>query len=514
MTFQEKLQFLMKITQTSNKELANNISVDPSLISLLRTGRRKMPQNLSHVRKMASYFARHCNAEYQRQAVAEMLELPALRSDTSVSRLEQTLFRWLCGEEDPVSRLLDVLTEVPVSEAVSAIPPVNENTALSETSGPENQFFFGDSGRLEAFRRSLQLYPADPYSAEFFVISDESVDWLMDDYALRKDFMSKFLSGLQNGMKVHQIMPSMNLLNRCVASIRQWLPLYATGQVNAYYYPRLRDNLYSRSMLILPGAYAMVSTSVGPDFTDHITFLTTDPQLIDAFCREFHTLLSQCRPALKTSTDPEMAFQFFHKILYQKGDMAQMVSPISAPTAPAALLEDCIASTQDSSLQDTFRLYLDTESSLEEWLKTNTFLDLSRLPSLQEILTGKVPVITPCHPAPDRPFYTPQRYLLHLRNIFRLMEQYENYHFVPIDDKIPSTFNLITAESGSALLVKTTPPMLFLEIDRPIIVQACQEYLYRQAGQIGYKGIYREKIKSRIRTLIQETEQYLKQTIS
>ena len=41
MTFQEKLQFLMKITQTSNKELAANISVDPSLISLLRTGRRK-----------------------------------------------------------------------------------------------------------------------------------------------------------------------------------------------------------------------------------------------------------------------------------------------------------------------------------------------------------------------------------------------------------------------------------------------------------------------------------------
>ena len=45
-----------------------------------------------------------------------------------------------------------------------------------------------------------------------------------------------------------------------------------------------------------------------------------------------------------------------------------------------------------------------------------------------------------------------------------------------------------------------------MEIDRPIIVQACQEYLYRQAGQIGYKGIYRDKIKSRIRSLIQEVE--------
>ena len=56
------------------------------------------------------------------------------------------------------------------------------------------------------------------------------------------------------------------------------------------------------------------------------------------------------------------------------------------------------------------------------------------------------------------------------------------------------------------MLIKTSQPALFMEIDRPMIVQACQEYLYRQAGQIGYKGIYREKTKSRIRSLIQEVE--------
>lgn len=45
MQFNDKLIFLMNITHTSNKELANNISVDPSLISLLHTGKRKQPQN-------------------------------------------------------------------------------------------------------------------------------------------------------------------------------------------------------------------------------------------------------------------------------------------------------------------------------------------------------------------------------------------------------------------------------------------------------------------------------------
>ena len=107
---------------------------------------------------------------------------------------------------------------------------------------------------------------------------------------------------------------------------------------------------------------------------------------------------------------------------------------------------------------------------------------------------------------PEQPCYTPERYILHLRNILRLLDQYENYHFVPVDDESQLRFNLITAEGGPAILVKNTPPALFLEIERPIIVQSCQEYLYRLAGQIGYRGIYREKIKSRIRTLIQELE--------
>ena len=508
MTFQEKLQFLMKITQTSNKELAANISVDPSLISLLRTGRRKMPQNHTHIQKMAAYFARHCSAEYQRQAIAEMLDMPILRSDIPVSRMEQAMYQWLCGESDPVSRLLNVLADVPVSPSDVTVPPVSmENLNLpKENSMPETQFFFGDNGRLEAFRQSLQLYTENVYSSEFLITSDESVDWLMDDYILRKDFMMKFLSALQRGMRIRQIMPSMNLLSRCVDSIRQWLPLYATGQVEAYYYPRLRDNLYSRGLVILPGVYAMVSTSIGPDYTEHITMLTTNPQLIEGLTREFYTLLSQCRPALKIFSDPDTASKCFRNILNKSGDIVQLVSPLSAQTAPSTLLEECINSTDNRALKETYQLYMDSGEFFENRLKTNTYVDLSRLPSAQDILTTEIPVVFPYMIMPNQPCYTPERYILHLRNILRLLDQYENYHFVPVDDESQYRFNLITAEGGTAILVKNTPPALFMEIDRPIIVQSCQEYLYRQAGQIGYKGIYREKIKSRIRTLIQELE--------
>lgn len=64
MQFSNKLNFLMNITNTSNKELAEGISVDRSLISLLRSGKRKTPRNHDHIRHMASFFARRCTADF------------------------------------------------------------------------------------------------------------------------------------------------------------------------------------------------------------------------------------------------------------------------------------------------------------------------------------------------------------------------------------------------------------------------------------------------------------------
>ena len=77
----------MNLTQTSNKELAAAISVDRSLISLLRTGKRGMPRNREHISRMAYFFSKHCVADFQRHALSEMLEQSILRSSMPSSAL-------------------------------------------------------------------------------------------------------------------------------------------------------------------------------------------------------------------------------------------------------------------------------------------------------------------------------------------------------------------------------------------------------------------------------------------
>ena len=129
MQFSNKLNFLMNITNTSNKELAEGISVDRSLISLLRSGKRKTPRNHDHIRKMASFFARRCSADFQFHALAEMLEKPELRPHMPTETLVGYLYQWMRGDTPVLERVLENIAQIPPapdlpSEGPLTYPPI------------------------------------------------------------------------------------------------------------------------------------------------------------------------------------------------------------------------------------------------------------------------------------------------------------------------------------------------------------------------------------------------------
>ena len=73
MQYFDKLNFLMNITQTSNKELAAALSVDRSLISLMRSGKRGLSRKGENIKRMARFFAQRVTAQYQRHVLSEIL---------------------------------------------------------------------------------------------------------------------------------------------------------------------------------------------------------------------------------------------------------------------------------------------------------------------------------------------------------------------------------------------------------------------------------------------------------
>lgn len=499
MQFSDKLNFLVQITQTTNKELAAELSVDRSLISLLRNGKRGLPRKRDLVEKMALFFARRCTAEFQRHALSEMLGQSVLRSEMPPEVLAGYLEKWLTDDSDIVVQMLG---------SMAARPAHSGDRQPYGTAAPppgRTDFFYGEEGRREAMRRMMEVIREMDVPGSILVSSDDNMDWLLSDYPLTRHVQTDLIRSIQEGFTVHQIMPAMNYAARYAEALQFWLPLYNTGKMHVHYYPRLRDNLYRHSTAIIPGRCVQFSTGIGMNGRS-ITLFSTDPELVRAHTEQFREQLALCRPALMAHTDPGEALPHFLEFFSVPGTTIQMVNPLSINSAPRSLLERCIRDAGNPGWESVFRTYLQEIPRFEERLGQGPYIDMARLSTPAEIRSGRVFVGSPNATYPDHPRYTPETYVLHLKNILRLMDTYEDYCFLPIRDTVPPEYNLFVNEGGIALLVRTSSPFLMLELRRPELVMACKEHLFRKAEHTGYDGIQRTRTRMELNALIRELQ--------
>ena len=118
MQFYEKLVFIMNLTQTSNRKLAQALRVDPSIISRLRTGKRGIPRNSELLRSMALFFSERCNTDYQRRALSEIVGVKRIITARR-DYLSEFLFQWLCGNADGVERFMRTFESLKIGAAAS-----------------------------------------------------------------------------------------------------------------------------------------------------------------------------------------------------------------------------------------------------------------------------------------------------------------------------------------------------------------------------------------------------------
>ena len=295
MDFNSKLIFLMNITQTSNKELAKSIYVDASLISHLKSGNRKKPHNYQHIVNMAEFFAKKSQADFQRNAISEMLGKASISSSMPNQMLAKYLENWLLNDGDRSDLMENILENIdqPTENNDSfSMNNIQRNTQGDFQSNVESEFFFGDEGRRKVIQIISDKLLSMEKPCDIFITSDDNLEWLLYDYSLTKKIQSQIITILEKGFTFYQIMPAINFLPRYTDSLRFWLPMYSTGRVKVFYYPRLRDNLYRRSVFIIPNEAVRISNSIGLDSESDVTLFSTNTEVINATSRQFNQMLS------------------------------------------------------------------------------------------------------------------------------------------------------------------------------------------------------------------------------
>lgn len=500
MDFCNKMDFLMKLTQIQNKELAAEMTVDRSLISLLRTGKRGVPQNSLHIKRMADSFSKRITTGYQRQALAEISGIPSFRTALSSEIIATQLERWLMGKTYIVEHILEGMEQAAYSDEELSVPSSYARTE-------ETVLFYGDSGKLEALRYFLNTANGDSVG----ILDNTDLSWAYSDPSFTAELFAFTKTRLTDKIHFTQILPPISNINQYTDSLRFLLPIYTRTDANVYYYPRMIDIPQNMTLIVVPEQCVLYSYSLSSGGNNAVTIVSSEKEFVSANEEQFSEYLALCKSALRVHKEPEKFPPIYLDFLEMQGDICQKTMPLSTLSMSVELVGIFSKQFKDPLWKRSFNRFIKKLPLVEQHFSAHTHIDICPLNSVKEIAEGKVPVASPYMPDDSHICYTPETYILHLENILRLMDTYKGYFFIPLNPKIYQGYNLLVNEGGKALLsngLKISP--MVMEFRRPEIVMACKEHLMRIVDAEGGLEGSKKRARAEICELISDLQKVIK----
>jgi len=487
MQFHEKLDFLMNITKTSNSALGQKVKLDASHISRLRRGQRGAIKDKTTLAVMADYFARSCTSEYQRKALSDMLNLsqPVLEGDQLAGSIAKWLVHETKEETDAIGVFLDGFMKLNHPKERPAAP----KTKAAPLSLPPEEIsvYYGIDGKRQAARFFLSEVMAQRRPSTLLLYSDEATDWMTADREFAAQWAQLMKGVLTKGNKIIIIHTVSRNLDEMLSAIGQWMPLYMTGAIEPYYYPKKRDGVYKRTLFAAPGLSAVVSSSVGNMADQAANLLFRNKDAADAFAEEFNQYLQQCKPLMKVFTpkDDVRYFDTLRGFEKEASDAIVKTESLSLLTMPESLSSK-IMSRMGMVERPLIEYQLQRIKILENHLQTHRFTEIIPIYPLERIKNNSVKVSASDVMNGGSLCYTQEEYLEHLEHIADLKRTFDRFHVHLIEGLPESNYTVYAKEDLGAILARTSAPPVVLAVNETNMSAAFWDYLRDLIGEKDY----------------------------
>ncbi len=509
MEFCEKLDFLMKLTNTTNSALALYTKLDPSHISRLRRGQRNALRNTGTIQLMAAYFARNAKAGYQRKALADVLKINPVGVDQA--ELSVIIATWLKEgkpkEFTTVRDFINGFSDYPPKkppEEVIAFKKGDQDQPLADVS-----VYYGVKGKQQAAKAFLEEVIAAGGGRTLRFFSDEATDWMIDQEFAPK-WAALMRQVLKQGNRIIIIHTVSRDLDEMLHAIRQWMPLYMTGLIEPYFYPKKRDGLFKQTFFLASGVAAVTSHSLGDSIHDAANFFTKNIEVIQALTAEYSEFLKRCRPLLQIYTVRERSTYLETLTQFEKGkrNMLLKTESLSLFTMP----EEVLLKIQGRIGKRDSRLLALRERRiqfLKENIKEYEVTELIQVFTAAKVMDGKIRVSFSEMLIDGAAYYRPEEYIQHLVHLEKILHENENFHIHLIPEE-ESEYMVVVKEDYGAIVAKTSAPPIALAVWELNMVSAFWDYLRGIAGEREYGIVSNEESTKRLRSYIDTLNSQLK----
>ena len=467
----QKLDLLMRVTETTNNSLAMALNLDSSYVSRIRNGQRKIPVHHDFLPICAGFIARRVTTEAKKNALAGLLcKGGAWPEDlNSASKCIET---WLAQE------VSELQTEPAYSKAKAAAP--------GEVSV---EVFYGNEGKRQAVEKFLTKLTESGVPHQLLLYSDEDFSWLYEDQAFAKRWGALLLSLLGSGSKIQIVHTLSRNIGEMLEAIQKWRPLYLTGNIDPWYCPKIRDGIFRKTMFIARGHSAIVSSSV-ENHTDRMgNYLLSDQECVSALEEEYTRFLSMCRPVMRVCM-PGGGYPLrdsIQSLSAGPGDIMLCGSSPSLFTMPpevAAAIDNMPSSRSAAAPGIRLASLIDKWKSIamEKLARGEGITEYVRVSDTKGMQTEDndtgIPVMLCDFIKPGAMHYTREMLELHIAAAKRFETDHPGYHFV-LSSALPPDLELMSSTAGEAIVFHSSTPSIAFDIQAENLRTALREYLTR-----------------------------------
>ncbi len=472
--FADRFDSLMNIAEVTNSLLGRAINMNGSHIGRLRSGARPLPKKHEFLGPLCKYLAEHMKKDYQLNALQKLtgISAAALASTDSVADF---LELWLSEKEPDTSsataRLISGFSHI-ATGAASMRP---QGVPTQEQSVHYADHLYGNAGKRKAVEQFFLMILQEEKPQTLLLFSDENMAWMYEDSAFAKRWAELFIQVLMKGNRVRIIHNVGRDLNELIEAVIKWIPIYMTGMIEPFCYPRLRDGLFQRTMFIAPNTAAIVSSSVQQDTDGMLNMFITDKVALDALTLEYEHLFSLCRPLMYvySGRDYEKTSKAINNLVAAEGDMnyTNIMPPLFA--MPKLLVNEIVKQTN-------------CEELLTAWKKDISIFrkNIKDYRYMVNILDPEIAVCSPeilCFPMAEAlgmedVTFTTEQYIAYVDNLKQMASKYENLT-VRYQTEIAPNMMLFAKDEIGVMMAKVDRPMVAFFLSDRNMVNAFWDYL-------------------------------------
>ena len=485
MIFAEKLDFLMTLTKTTNSSLAHFLILDTSYVSRMRTGKRLMPKNDELIRRMAEYFAEHLTESTNRKIVMDVMK--AIPNDSFAN----TIASWLMrnegntgeGTSGQVGRFLENLSGfTPKAPSVTGI-----SAELFTVTDEVISVHYGVEGK----RRAVELFLSEVALCDkpqtLLLHSSEEMSWMTGDPVFTQKWSALMFAVLSKGNRIKIIHTIDRGIDEMLNSIASWMPVYMTGLIEPYYYPKKRDNIFKQTIFIAPETSAVISGSVNDETEHAANILFRDKSAVAAYVSEYNGFLSMCRPLLKifTGRDIDAFINTLTEFEKEEADAIEKTAALSSLTMPKALIAKFLEDAGDEA-GAILELHTARVSKFKKLLKTHKYTEIVSLADIKKLIDGEVKPDMSILMRGGLSSYTPQDYIKHLQSMIAMLKSNKNFHINITGKSVDDRYMVYCREDMGVLVAKPSQPPVILASNESQLTAAFWDFLKHTVGHKEY----------------------------